>query len=221
MRATETALRRRARVVGRSPLAPAARKSSERASTSPRACRHADPRGRMPGPHGQVGGQRGGVSDRCVTHRRRRPRPRLGAIEPGLGRIHSGGPEPLSVPETPSDRGSLDLLDPDEWNKAADRAARERAERRRARAGTPRPPRSPARGARRRTTAGRHALGPAAHRLRRGAGARHGRRSGRAVALTAPSRSVAGVRRQNVWGNRDRGARRALPGTGRPALPAT
>ena len=68
-----------------------------------------------------------------MTHRRRRPRPRLGAIEPGLGRIHSGGPEPLSVPETPSDRGSLDLLDPDEWNKAADRAARERAERRRAR----------------------------------------------------------------------------------------
>jgi uncharacterized membrane protein len=37
------------------------------------------------------------------------------------------------VPETPSDRGSLDLLDPDEWNEGADRAARERAERRRAR----------------------------------------------------------------------------------------
>jgi uncharacterized membrane protein len=37
------------------------------------------------------------------------------------------------VPETPSDRGSLDLLDPDEWNERVDRAARERAERRRAR----------------------------------------------------------------------------------------
>jgi uncharacterized membrane protein len=37
------------------------------------------------------------------------------------------------VPETPSDRGSLDLLDPDEWNEGVDRAARERAERRRAR----------------------------------------------------------------------------------------
>jgi len=44
------------------------------------------------------------------------------------------------VPETPSDRGSLDLLDPDEWNEGADRAARERAERRRARqARHPRP----------------------------------------------------------------------------------
>ena len=37
------------------------------------------------------------------------------------------------MPETPSDRGSLDLLDPDEWNEGVDRAARERAERRRAR----------------------------------------------------------------------------------------
>ena len=159
-----------------------------------------------------------GLSERRTLRSIRRP----GRVESAPGRSHRTGPEPLGVPETPSDRGSLDLLDPDEWNERADRAARERAERRRARQARHRGRRAAirARGAQRRTTPGRHALGPAADRLRRGAGAGDAGRSGRAVAFTAPSRSVAGVRRQELRGGRDRGARRALPGTGRAALPA-
>ena len=134
---------------------------------------------------------------RSHGYRRRRPsldaRPhsssiRLTAVreEPAPGRSHRSGPR---TARRARDAERSRLAGPAR-SRRVERGGRPR--RARARRATPRPPGTtrPApiarpRWPRRRATPGRHALGPAAHRLRRGAGARDVGRSGRAVALAA------------------------------------